>query len=75
MIWPFTKKENKISGFQGLRLTDLDGTVYEYYPVKHITAREVALLLPLAMNESTITDKFAYIRQQNLTRHFIKVEE
>ena len=75
MIWPFTKKENKNSAFQGLRLADSDGIVYEYRPVKHITPREVALLLPLAMSESTITDKFAYIRTQNLTRHFVVVEE
>lgn len=75
MIWPFSKKDNTPPEFRGLRFIDTDKTVYEYRPVKHITAHEVALLLPLAMTESMITDRFAYIRKHNLMRHFIKVEE
>jgi hypothetical protein len=84
MIWnPFKKtqeavEEIPVPGFIKLRFKDTDGKLYEFKPAKTIPAYEVALLLPMF---ATITysgiDRFAYIRENKLEKHFklIKKEE
>jgi hypothetical protein len=79
MIWnPFKKQEESVPPpFTRVEFIDLDGVRYEYKPAKTIPAYEVALLLPLFITASMNTDRFAYIRQHKLEKHFklIKKEE
>lgn len=76
MIWnPFKKEEFKVPPFQGLRFQDTDGKLYDYKPTKTISSYDAAMLIPLAMTESIITDRFAYIRANKLEKHFKLVEE
>lgn len=76
MIWNPFKKEEILPAppFEGVRFTDTDGTEYEYKPAKTIPSYEVALLLPLFMTAFMRTDRFAYIRQHKLEKHFKPVK-
>jgi hypothetical protein len=79
MIWNPFKKSEKVTTppFVGVVFADEDGVQYEYKPAKTIPSYEVALLLPLFMSAQIKTDRFAYIRQHKLEKHFklIKQEE
>ena len=70
MIWNPFKKTEEIPPFQGLQFRDDTGVLYVYKPAKTISAYDVALLWPLAMTETLTTDRFAYIRANNLEKHF-----
>lgn len=72
MIWnPFKKQEEvSIPPFEGLEFIDRDGSVYFYKPTKTISAYDVAMLWPLAMSTNMVADRFAYIRANNLEKHF-----
>jgi len=72
MIWnPFKKTdESTVPLFQGLRLRDDKGILYVYKPSKTISSYDVALLWPVAMTETLTTDRWAYIRANNLEKHF-----
>lgn len=72
MIWPFSKsnKTVKTSSFK-IQIIDTDGNRWNYKPVKHITALEVAKLLPLFNSFGTANvDHMEYIKQEHLERHF-----
>jgi len=75
MIWPFKKEEpTPIPEFEGIVFKDQDGVSWMYKPVTHITAAEVAKLLPLFASQGMMTDRFAYIKKHNLQRNFERVE-
>ena len=74
MIWnPF--KEKDPPPYQGLRFKDDNGKLYEYKPTKTISPYDVAMLWPLAMTETIRTDRWAYIRNNKLEKHFKPVIE
>ena len=76
MIWPFSKsnKTEKTTNFK-IQIIDTNGNRWNYKPVKHITALEVAKLLPLFSSFGKAdVDYMQYIKQENLERHFIKDE-
>jgi hypothetical protein len=76
MIWPFKKlQEYKAPPFTGVEFVDTDGIRYEYKPAKTIPPYEVALLLPLFMTTYMNADRFAYIRQHKLEKHFKQIKE
>lgn len=74
MIWPFKKKTEekyKVPEFEGVVFLDNEGNSWKYNPVKHITANEVARLLPLFGTLSYLGfDRISYIKKENLERHF-----
>ena len=72
MIWPFKKEpkeEYKAPEFKSLRFGKL-----EYSPQKDITPHEVALMLPMFITMFSF-NRQEYIENNNLLRHFKKVEE
>lgn len=75
MIWPFSKKQdsdNQLPAFKGIYFTDADGIDWRYKPTKHITAHEVARLLPLfGASYTNNVDRIAYIKAEKLERHFV----
>lgn len=76
MIWnPFKKEEFTTPPFVGVVFSDEDGKEYEYKPAKTIPAYDVALLLPLFMSAYIRTDRFAYIKQHKLEKHFKLVKK
>lgn len=70
MIWPFKTTKSKVPPFQGLRFKGADGHLYEYKPTKTISPYDAALLWPLAMTETIMTDRWAYICANKLEKHF-----
>jgi len=71
MIWPF-KKEAAVPEFKGIFFTDTNGDKWFYKPVKHITALEVAKLLPVfGASYTNNVDRIAYIKAEKLERHFV----
>jgi hypothetical protein len=74
MIWFLKKKEVPIvPDNKEVVFLDADGTKWRYKPAKHITAYEVAKLLPVFCL-GFLSDIWKYIVDNNLTRHFEKVE-
>lgn len=69
-MWPFKKTEIKIPILASVRFGK-----NEYCPADDITAKEVALLLPVFGSIGFFVDREAYIKKHNLKRHFIKVKE
>jgi len=71
MIWPF-KKETVVPAFKGIVFIDTNGDKWFYKPVKHITALEVAKLLPVfGASYTNNVDRIAYIKAEKLERHFV----
>jgi len=73
MIWPFKtapKTETKVPEF-----TDIKFGVHLYKPQIDITPYEVALLLPMFRTGWGLINYQPYVEKNNLTRHFVKVEE
>ena len=74
MIWFLKKKEAPIvSDNKEVVFLDADNVKWRYKPAKHITAHEVAKLLPVFCL-GFLADIWKYIVDNNLTRHFEKVE-
>lgn len=73
MIWPFKKDAAEISipEFKGIVFNDTNGDKWVYKPVKHITALEVAKLLPVFSASYALVDRVSYIKKENLERHFV----
>lgn len=69
-MWPFSKKEDKVP-----ELTSIRFGRNEYCPADDITAKEVALLLPVFGSIGFYVDCEAYVKKHNLERHFKRVEE
>ena len=72
MMWPFKKKiieEPKLPELKELRFGG-----WRYTPLKTIKAYEVALLLPMFINPFWKADYQKHIDDNNLRKHFTKVE-
>jgi hypothetical protein len=73
MIWPL-KKKKEVPELKEVIFVDPDGISWRYRPVKHITALETAKLLPVFMTVSGPLNIWPYIKENNLERHFERVE-
>jgi hypothetical protein len=74
MIWFLKKKEAPIvPDNKEVVFLDADGVKWRYKPAKHITAYEVAKLLPVFCL-GFLADIWKYIIDNKLERHFEKVE-
>ncbi len=77
MIWSLFKKENTTDRVQPPMPNPRfkhDGKLYRYAPLSDITAYEVALILPTAVQSSTPMNLYGYFEENNLLRHFQKEE-
>ena len=76
MIWPFWKKKEVavVPELKEIVFLDMDGARWRYKPVRHITANEVALLLPVFISLTQVCDRWPYIKEHKLERHFERVE-
>ena len=77
MIWNLFKKENTHNRVQPPMPNPRfkhDGKLYRYAPLSDITAYEVALILPTAVQSSTPINLYDYFEANNLLRHFQKEE-
>lgn len=77
MIWSLFKKENTADRVQPPMPNPRfkhDGKLYRYAPQSDITAYEVALILPTAVQSSTPMNLYGYFEANNLLRHFQKEE-
>ena len=77
MIWSLFKKENTTDRVQPPMPNPRfkhDGKLYRYAPLSDITAYEVALILPTAVQSSTPINLYDYFEANNLLRHFQKEE-
>jgi hypothetical protein len=80
MTWPFDlfkttpKEPAKLPQLSELRFGFSDGQ-WRYDPASDITAHEAALLLPMFIHPFWRADYQGYIDENNLRRHFTKVEE
>ena len=76
MIWPLRKKKEVavIPVLKEIIFADDEGAHWKYKPVKHITANEVALLLPVFISLTQLCDRWTYIKEHKLDRHFERVE-
>ena len=76
MIWPFGRKQKDVDAVlenKEVVFLDAEGVKWRYKPAKHITAYEVAKLLPVFCL-GFLADIWKYIIDNNLTRHFERVE-
>lgn len=77
-MWPFKKKQlaetksPEIQPFTGINFV-MNGDSYRYLPTEDITPQEVALLLPIFATLFHAFDRYSYLRDNNLLRHFTKV--
>lgn len=75
-MWPFKKKQQtkttEIQPFTGINFM-MNGNSYRYLPTEDITPQEVALLLPIFATLFHAFDRYSYLRDNNLLRHFTKV--
>lgn len=74
MIWNPFKKSEEVKAppppFEGVEFVDLDGSRYEYKPVKTISPYDAAMLIPLFIAPFMRSNRFAYIRANKLEKHF-----
>ena len=70
----FKKKEYKVPDYKDTQFYDIDGFAYRYAPQKDITPWESAMLIPI-FQSLLFLNRFKYIREHNLIRHFEKVEK
>ena len=77
MIWSVFKKPTDVELVQPPMPNPRfkhDGKLYRYAPQPDITAYEVALILPTAIQSSTPMNLYQYFEKNNLLRHFRKEE-
>jgi hypothetical protein len=74
MIWPLKKKTVDLPELTEVIFVDISGTRWKYKPVKHITALEVAKLLPVFASVNGPLNIWPYIKEHKLERHFAQVE-
>ena len=76
MIWSLWKKKEVavVPELTEIIIPDNDGACWRYKPVRHITANEVALLLPVFISLTQLCDRWPYIKEHKLERHFERVE-
>ena len=73
MIWSVFKKTNELERVQPPMPNPRfkhDGKLYRYAPQPDITAYEVALILPTAVQSSIPLNLYEYFEKNNLLRHF-----
>jgi len=76
-MWPFKpklKEQPKLAQVKEIRFGHTDG-MWRYNPAKDITPYETALLIPMFIHPFWRADYQRYIDENNLRRHFTKVEE
>ena len=76
MIWALFKKETteRVQPPMPNPRFKHDGKLFRYAPQSDITAYEVALILPTAVQSSTPRNLYGYFEENNLLRHFQKEE-